>query len=83
MEALSSEQWPALLDWLGYGVGAALGGYGLLRFWPQLLRWAGQAEPATLDPLASPLALATGGLVLLAGCVLAAKKPVARWLAAL
>lgn len=76
-------QWPALLDWLGYGVGSALCGYALLRFWPQLLGWAGQVAPAALNQSVSPLALAVSALALVAGLALAAKKPIARWLEAL
>ena len=77
-------QLPWLLDYLGYGVGAALGGYGLYR----LLAWyvAASTHTGTLTLSASALSMGMAGsttLLLVAGFAFAARRQVGRLLARL
>lgn len=72
---------PVLLDGLGYGVLAAVSGGGLFHLTTSLLR--SSAVTATLNQLALPIGLATGGVVLLTALGLAGRKHLARWVAAL
>ena len=74
--------WLALLDGLGYGAAAMVGGYWLLHL---AVAWAPSPAGAGTAFLRSPaflFALVTGGATLLVGLNLAAKNRVWRWLGA-
>ena len=74
--------WLALLDGLGYGAAAMVGGYWLLHL---AVAWAPGPAGAGTDFLRSPaflFALVTAGAALLVGLNLAAKNRVWRWLGA-
>jgi len=74
--------WLGLLDGLGYGAAAAVGGYWLFRLAVALVPGTASAGAAFLRSPAFLLALVTAGAALLVGLSLAAKNKIWRWLGA-
>ena len=75
--------WLGLLDGLGYGAAAAVGGYWLFHLAVAWVPGPAGAGTAFLRGPAFLFALAAAGAALLVGLNLAAKNRVWRWLAAL
>jgi anti-sigma factor RsiW len=74
---------PALLDKLGYGVLASMAMYFVLRLCRPLWSLSTDVTTSLVQQWVAPLGLGLAALSLIAAYVVAAKKPLRRWLGAL
>ena len=72
-------QFPAFLDALGYSTAAAVGAYLLFQVLLRLLNAHFKSLPFSPSQIAIGIALAAGGVILLAGLGVAIRKQLSHW----